>query len=183
MGATESGRWQSWQLRWRMGAMSFVKVTSVVGAGACAVVLTVAVTSEASSRPKSPKTPGRRCLDITTSSDPTVSPSLGKTSVILTPGRLNTQLQAKERKSVHIVAILARCPCESAIDIGACSGKRECRDRGPGSDDDILSLVEHVGHRRATPDRGAGLVMPHVPSRARVESHEVAFVVASEYHG
>src|SRR5216684_6576707 len=97
MGATESGRWQSWQLRWRMGAMSFVKVTSpVVGAGACAVVPTVAVTSEASSRPTSPKIPGRRCLDITTPLHPSAR---FKISVILPVGRLNTQLQAKERKS------------------------------------------------------------------------------------
>src|SRR5438445_5177845 len=82
-----------------MGAMSLVKVTSpVVGAGACAVVPTVAVTSEASSRPKSPKIPGTRCFDITTSSGPTVSRFLGKTSVIPTPGRLNTQLQGESTK-------------------------------------------------------------------------------------
>src|SRR5688500_11746136 len=37
IGATWPGRWQFWQLRCRIGAMSFVNVTSGVGAGCCAV--------------------------------------------------------------------------------------------------------------------------------------------------
>ena len=36
IGATPSARWQFWQLRCRIGAMSFVKVTSRAGAGDCA---------------------------------------------------------------------------------------------------------------------------------------------------
>src|SRR6266852_1449018 len=39
IGAIDPGRWQSWQDRWRMGAMSLVKVTCVLAAAAesCAV--------------------------------------------------------------------------------------------------------------------------------------------------
>src|SRR5262245_20300181 len=39
IGATESGRWQLWQLRWRIGAMSFVNVTARAGSAAPAGAL------------------------------------------------------------------------------------------------------------------------------------------------
>ena len=57
--------------------------------------------------------------------------------------------------------------------------QRERGHRRPRPDDHVLPAVEHVGHRRRAPDRRAGRVVPEVLPGARVERHEVAFVVAA----
>jgi hypothetical protein len=49
MGATEAGWWQFWQLRWRMGAMSFEKVA--LPAAGVAVSAANAVRDAANSAP------------------------------------------------------------------------------------------------------------------------------------
>src|SRR5437867_6880605 len=52
IGATPSGRWQFWQLRCRIGAMSLAKVTSGLGEGCgdCAVVAAGSMTTAMAAR-------------------------------------------------------------------------------------------------------------------------------------
>src|SRR5262245_63275037 len=68
IGATEFGRWHLWQLLCKIGAISFVNVTSLEGvAGAWAIVRTLARTSTPAGKLSSHKMRDRRSLAITTS--------------------------------------------------------------------------------------------------------------------
>ena len=68
IGAAVPGRWQTWQLRWRIGATSFANVTG----GACAAAARAdprpaAATASAASRPR--RTARRRIRHVVSISD------------------------------------------------------------------------------------------------------------------
>ena len=44
----------------------------------------------------------------------------------------------------------------------------------------MLSTIKHVGHRCCTPNAGAGLIVPEVTPRTRLESHEVTLMISSK---